>query len=183
MRIHLIALKWSTVLKVQPSRCSWGEAQVYHSCVRLSSTSAQICPMVIFTIFGPYPPSKCHWLEGGQTHWRSWGPTSGIWYPTLPLSPVASAHSCLSLPVAWDSTTIQTFFEAGALLIHLLIHLAWRPAHRNYSVSIYWLASFQFTSLHGFDSMPQHPSACLGIGVVPGSLAPITQLCRSCFLT
>lgn len=54
----------------------------------------------------------------GPNPLRSGGPTSGIWYPTLPLSPVASAHSCLPLPVAWDST-IQTFFEGGALLIHL----------------------------------------------------------------
>ena len=63
----------------------------------------------------------------GPNPLRSGGRTSGIWYPTLPLSPVASAHSCLPLPVAWDSTTIQTFFEGGTLLIHLFDPLSLVP--------------------------------------------------------
>lgn len=135
-------------------------------------------------------PSLAPILLLSVTGWKGAKPTGGAEaplqefdYPTLPLSPVASAYSCLPLPVAWDSTTIQTFFEAGALLIHLLIHLAWRPAHRNYSVSIYWLASFQFTAFMALTPCPSTPllvwaqewSQALA-GWEPGSHHPTLQV-------
>lgn len=72
----------------------------------------------------------------------------------------------------------KTFFEGGTLLIHLWIHLAWCPAHRNYSVFIDLLLS---SSLDFMDLkfVPLHPSDCLTHESSPRNPGSFTWLCRS----
>lgn len=73
-------------------------------------------------------------------------------HPLLPSTPwFLLTHAFHALWLKKIAQPSKTFFEGGTLLIYLWIHLAWCPAHRSDSLSVYWLASFQFTRLYGLE--------------------------------
>lgn len=138
--------------RVQPRRYSWEKAQVYHSCDMLCSTSVWMCPVVMFTVRWGAGVSL-NPVEKLRPHLRN--VVHPLLSSTLWFLLTHAFHALWLKKIAQPS---KTFFEGGTLLIYLWVHLAWCPAHRSDSLSVYWLASFQFTRLYGLEI---HSSALL----------------------